>query len=564
MERISTRTKILLACFAVLVYAAGLFVTVMEIDAAQYAAMSRQIAASGNFWTSLLKPAGYLDKPPLIFFVSAVFFKLFGVSTAVYKLPSLLVMLLGFFSTYRLAKLFYGGRVGVLSAVILCSCEGIIFFTNDVRTDALLTGAVVFSVWQIAEFLQTRKKRFFIGGFAGIAFAMLAKGPIGVMVPFLAIGSYLAWKRDFGMFFKWYWLLGALIVLTLLSPMLWGLYSEYGWDGIEFYFWTQSFGRITGQSVWRDSSGYFYFVHTFLWAFLPWMLIAYYAVGEHAVKAVKNRFDPASAADLLFLGGTVFPFVALSFSHYKLPHYIFVIFPFAAVLTARTVLRLAEERGAEKAGAVFFQVQRVVGILIVVFAAVCLTAFFPCKNPVVWASLAFTSAAMFYFFSKKHPPLVRLVLPSLWAILGFGVMMNLHFFPELLRYQGGSNAASYVRTHHVPPDHFYAYRFSNYSVEFYAPGAVPVLDSLEARRVLGSREAWIYVQKDGLRSLEDMGFVPVSVDSFPNVHVSKITGKFLFFKTRPASTGVQYLLHFVPRTDAPPMGTEPRGGVQQP
>jgi 4-amino-4-deoxy-L-arabinose transferase-like glycosyltransferase len=546
MEYISTRTKILIACLAAFVYCAGLFVTVMDIDAAQYASMSCQIAASKDFWTALLKPAGYLDKPPLLFFLSAVSFKVLGVSTMAYKLPSLLLTVLGFYGTYRLGKLLYGKRIGVLSAVILCSCEGIIFFTNDVRTDAILTGAVVLSVWQIAEFIETRRARFFLGGCIGIALAMLAKGPIGLMVPVLAIGSYCAGRRNFRMFFKWYWPLGGLIVIALLSPMLWGLYSQYGWHGIGFYFWTQSFGRITGQSSWRDTSGYFFFVHTFLWAFLPWMLLAYYSIGSHAVNLIKNRFDAAHSNDMLLLGGTVFPFIALSCSHYKLPHYIFVIFPLVAILTAKTLFELVEKQQMRKTCAVFIHTQRVVCILTWVFAFVCLTVFFPCANPIVWILVALVAFATFYFSSKKQTPFVRLVVPSVWAIFGLNLMINVHFFPELMKFQGGSNAATSIHNHHIPADRLYCYGAHNYSIEFYTHKKLPVLDSAGVFKILQRNDAWIYTERDGYRSILRMGYTPVVVDSFPNVHVAKVTGKFLFFGTRPAVSGRQYLLHSVP------------------
>jgi 4-amino-4-deoxy-L-arabinose transferase-like glycosyltransferase len=543
MENISLRTKILLAGCAALVYGAGLSVTVMDIDAAQYASMSCQIAASRHFWTSLLQPAGYLDKPPLLFFLSAVSFKVLGVSTVSYKIPSFLMMLLGFYATYRLGALLYNRRIGVLAAAVLCSCEGIIFFTNDVRTDAILTGTVVFSVWQIAEFIETGRAAFFLGGTFGVALAMLAKGPIGLMVPVLAVGSYVAGKRRFRMFLKWYWPVGGLIVLFLLMPMLWGLYSQYGWRGIRFYFWTQSFGRITGQSSWRDTSGYFYFVHTFLWAFLPWMLLAYYSIGDHAVRAIKNRFDPANANDLLLLGGTVFPFVALSCSHYKLPHYIFVIFPLAAILTAKTMCELIDAPHEKKAYRIFLHTQQVCCILMWVFALVCMTVFFPCKNPVVWLLAVTACAATFRFSSKKRSPFARLVLPSLWAIFGMNIVVNLHLFPQLMSFQGGSNAATSIRRNHVPLDRVFGYRAQDHSIEFYTRRTIPLLDSIQTRDTLRSQDVWIYTGRDGYRSIREMGFLPAVVDSFPDFHVSKVTMKFLFFKTRSAMLGWQYILH---------------------
>jgi 4-amino-4-deoxy-L-arabinose transferase-like glycosyltransferase len=551
MENVSTRTKILLGALVVLVYGAGLFVTVMDIDAAQYASMSCRIALGKDFWAALLMPQGYLDKPPLLFFLSALCFKIFGVSTAAYKLPSLLMTMLGMYATYRLGKLLYDRRTGLLAAVVLCSCEGFIYFTNDVRTDAVLAGAVIFAVWQITEFLYSRKVRFFWGGCVGIGLAMLAKGPIGLMVPVLAMGSFLAGKRQFRMFFKWYWLAGAAIVCVMLMPMLWGLYAQYGLHGIKFYFWTQSFGRITGQSSWRDTSGYFFFVHTFLWAFLPWMLLAYFAIGDCAVKAVRCGFAPARASDTMLLGGTILPFLALSCSHYKLPHYIFVIFPLVAILTARTIVELVDTQQRKTAYNVFLNIQRVVSILMWVFALVCLTVFFPCANPLVWIAVAVPAVATFYFMSKRQSRFARLVLPSLWAIFGISLMINMYFFPELMKFQGGSNAAASIVRQHVPPDRLFCYRAHDHSIDFYTHREIPVLDSAQVVQTLRNREAWIYTERAGYQSIVAMGYSPLAVDSFPSFHVTKVNGRFLFFKTRPAMTGTQYIFHSVPRYVTP-------------
>jgi 4-amino-4-deoxy-L-arabinose transferase-like glycosyltransferase len=57
--------------------------------------------------------------------------------------------------------------------------------TNDVRTDTILTGAIVFSIWTLYEFFQSGKWFYFFVGCIGVAFAILAKGPIGLMLPVL-------------------------------------------------------------------------------------------------------------------------------------------------------------------------------------------------------------------------------------------------------------------------------------------------------------------------------------------------------------------------------------------
>jgi 4-amino-4-deoxy-L-arabinose transferase-like glycosyltransferase len=604
MQILSRRTITLLLALGASVYLFGLFIPVMDIDAAQYASISREMSESGRYLTVFDRGQNYLDKPPLLFWLSALSFKLLGVSTAAYKLPSLLFILLGFYATFRLAARLFDRRTGLLSAALLASCEAFIYFTNDVRTDALLAASVIVAIWQIVEFSISKKPMHFLFGFLGIALAMLSKGPIGLMVPALALGSYFVGKRDFRMLFKWYWLAGAALVLVFLSPMLWGLYRQFGMQGIKFYFWTQSFGRLTGENVFKDSTGYFFFVHTFLWAFLPWMLLAYYGIGVqiYRVGAKKNSPAVSGASALtptdipnsprkaglkqgplsaevraeapetvgmeaeemthegqknkekiadrgrqwLLLGGFILPFIAFSLSHYKLPHYIFVIFPLVAILTARTILELVDDPKKRKVCDVFYWTQLVLCMCAWVFALVCMTIFFPCANVGVWCACAVSGFGTFFYTSKKYDTLTRLVLPSICAILGVNLMLNGHFFPKLLTYQSGYKAACIVRERTIPKDRFFAYRIKSGSADFYLERTVPCLDSAGLAETLKKGVAWIYTEAQGITLMQGMGYSPDVMDSIAHKHITKVTSKFLFFKTRDKTVGKHYVVRVDP------------------
>jgi 4-amino-4-deoxy-L-arabinose transferase-like glycosyltransferase len=546
MKTISLRIKISLAVLASAVYVAGLFVPVMDIDASTYAFMSRVVASSAHFWKALLEPPGFLDKPPLLFFLSALSFKTFGVSTFAYKLPSLLVILLGFYSTFRLGSLLYDRRTGTLAAVMLCCCQGFIFFTNDVRTDALLAGMVIFAVWQLAAFLKTKRAVNFFGGFCGIALAMLAKGPLGLVVPAVAIGSFIIASRNWRLLFKWYWIAGLLLTGALLMPMLIGLYREYGWYGIRSFFWTQSFGRITGESQWNNGSDYFFFVHTFLWSFLPWSFFACYAVAEAALRSIKNRFRPACASDVLLLGGTIIPFAALSLSHYKLPHYIFPLFPFFAVLTARTIHAALDPHGAKGPRRYLLIAQITCCTLGALFGLYVLAIVFPCRNIVLWPVFMAPLIAAGYYCQARCGIFVRTVVAPCFAILGVNLILNGWFYPHLLSYQGGSNAAAVLQRRHAPTALIRDYRVFGASADFYTGTAIPAIDSAALRAQLTSVERWIYTDSAGRAAIAGTGKRILSEDSFPNYRVSMVTPRFLYYKTRPAEVRTRYVLHTLP------------------
>ena len=113
----------------------GANLDVMEVDAAQYASISLEMLKSGEFLQVLDRGQDYLDKPPLLFWLSAVSFKFFGVGSWQYKLPSILFSLLAIFSTFKLGKRLYNAKIGHHAAMILGGSLAMIMISNDIKTD---------------------------------------------------------------------------------------------------------------------------------------------------------------------------------------------------------------------------------------------------------------------------------------------------------------------------------------------------------------------------------------------------------------------------------------------
>src|SRR5687767_13622717 len=87
-----------------LVYAAGLFIPIMEPDAAVYAQVSMEMHDRGDYISIYHKGIDWLDKPHFPFWATALSFQIFGVNTLAYKLPAVIFVLLAAFYTYLFAK----------------------------------------------------------------------------------------------------------------------------------------------------------------------------------------------------------------------------------------------------------------------------------------------------------------------------------------------------------------------------------------------------------------------------------------------------------------------------
>ena len=394
------RTIILLLIIQIIYFLGAVLIALMDNDATQYATIAMQMCESGSFLEVAYRNSDYLDKPPLLFWLSSLSFSAFGVSQFAYRLPSLIINVLGIYATFKLAELLYGKHVALLAALIYASAFGIVLFNHDVRTDTMLTAFVIFSIWQLMVYIKNGKIVNFVFGFAGIGMAMLVKGPIGLMVPTIAIGCQLIYSKQWKFVFQWRWLIGLLIILIILSPMLVGLYNQHGIEGIEFYFWTQSFGRLTGENVWVNTSGSLFFVHSFLWSFLPWTLLALVAY-IRKWKIVIRDVRSTRTEEILTLGGITLVFIAMSLSQYKLPHYIFVVYPLIAILTASLINDFVQDRNRINLLKAIPVTQNIVNLLIwVVIIFVCLFVF-PLSSIFIWAMILMLLASFIVSIINK-------------------------------------------------------------------------------------------------------------------------------------------------------------------
>ncbi len=543
------------AIFAV--YIISGFIDVMDVDAAQYASIAREMLERGDWLHVTNRYKDYLDKPPLLFWLSAISFKLFGISNFAYKLPSLLFAVLGIFSTYKLGKLLYSEKTGMLAALIFASCQAMFLITNDVRTDTILTGAIIFSIWNIAAFNQNGKWTSLLAGFTGIALAMLAKGPIGLMAPAMAFGSHFVLRREWKRIFRWQWIVGLLIIIILLSPMLLGLYQQFdmypekGISGIRFYLWDQSFGRLTGDNPFINSqqkpqqADPFFFIHSFLWAFLPWSLFFIFGFWQKLKTIFLSKFSLNGNEEAITSGGFTLVFIAMSLSDYKLPHYIFIVFPFAAIISADYLLRIFENAEKKKHQRILGVVQSLTIVLIwLVILALCIYSF-PIKNVFLFAGLIIFLALTFYFIIIKSEPLQKFITASLVTMVGANFILSAHLYTILLSYQSAVSAGRFIESKHVPNEQFVCYNSGGHSLDFYSKRIVPWIQSPEnVNERIQNGEVWVFTNEEGKKIFEKEKISTDSVILYSDYKVSMLSLPFMRPAEREKMLQKKYLLRF--------------------
>ena len=339
-EFLPNRIYFILFSLLGIVYVTGLFVPLMDKDSSHYAGIALRMHLTGDYTTLMDQKGNYLDKPHLLFWLAAFCYKIVGVSAFAYKLPSFLFTLVGTYSTYRLGKILYTHETGKLAALIVASSFAYILANNDVRMDAILTACIVFTSWQLVEFVHTKSVRSIAGAALGMALGFSAKGHIALFTPAVAIVCYILYRKEWRIVLNPKWLLLALLFALFTVPVVYSYYLQYNLhpeievrgkkniDGVRFILFSQSIDRFSGTMGLKLKNDYTFLLHSFLWAFAPWSIIAYISVAGR----IKNFF--ARREEWLTTGCFIIVLLVFSLSEYKLPHYVNILFPFASIMAA--------------------------------------------------------------------------------------------------------------------------------------------------------------------------------------------------------------------------------------
>lgn len=387
----------------------------------------------------------YLDKPHLQFWLCALSYKIFGVTTFAYKFPSFLFTILGTYSTYRLGKSLYNADIGKLASLIVASAFAYMLANTDVRMDAILTACIVFATWQLVEFVQHKKLLNIAGGALGLALGFCTKGHIAVFTPAVSIFFYILYKKEWRIFYNWKWLILFILFGLFISPVVYCYYLQYNLhpekivrgkdhiNGVKFILLNQSVERFSGGMGSDAKNDRLFFLHSFLWAFAPWSIVGYITFFTR-LKTFFHRRE-----EWLTTGVFTVMLITISLSGFKLPHYLNIVFPTTAVMAASFIL---SKRSLPKWIRAIFIIQLTAAALLLLLIAIINIWAFPVKNTWIIAGVVILLALVFYFIkSGQYDRLQKAIAISVAAMIFSFFLLNSNFYPQLLTYQGGNQLA---------------------------------------------------------------------------------------------------------------------------
>ncbi|MEB3339975.1 glycosyltransferase family 39 protein [Okeania sp.] len=346
-----------------------------------FAEAARQMVETGDWITPYFNGETRFDKPPLIYWLMAISYHIFGVNEWSVRLPSAIsgtvLMSFGFYVLYkygyyqknkslkmRLLIAWIGavmialnpetiawGRVGVSDMLLTgCMCSALLAFfmgyvsqptkNTDIyqqNNSEILRENVLYTPNE--NQLLTPKKsplfnKWYLIFYILISLAVLTKGPVGIVLPGIIIGSFLLYLGNFWQICQeiniWR---GILIFITITFPWYFLVTLENGKEYIDSFFGYHNFERFTSVVNNHQGPWYFYFLIVLI-GFAPWSVYLPVAIARTKFwqRSYWRRKPRTEQLGLFAFFWFICIFIFFSISATKLPSYVLPLMPAAAIL----------------------------------------------------------------------------------------------------------------------------------------------------------------------------------------------------------------------------------------
>src|SRR2546425_1186959 len=304
-------------------------------DEPRFALVAKEMWARGDYSVLSLNNHLYTDKPPLFFWAINGFGRLLGgIDEWAARLPSAVSAVLALLLIERLGAWLYDRRTGLLAALVFATSLQILergrWASIDMTLNLFVLSAVVLLWRGRAEQGGGRTRIAF--AWVMMALATLAKGPVGLILPILAVLPSAFIERDFRSARRMFSPIGT--ALFLLISLSW--FGLFAWRlGLRYALWVlmhQNVERYVG--AWNATHPVWYYLWRFPLGFFPWIVFLPWGIAQALSREDRER----RSAALLLVTWIASILLFFSFSTGKRGVYIIPLYPAAAILVARQAL----------------------------------------------------------------------------------------------------------------------------------------------------------------------------------------------------------------------------------
>ena len=326
-------------------------------DEPRYAQVAREMYLRGDMVTPTLGGHTWFEKPALLYWMMMASYRLFGVSEWAARLGPALS---GLFTTFLL---YWMGRrieraaqtdkgendgLGLWSGAAAAASAGMIVFSRGASFDVVVTMTMTAALacFFVAEIeVNEKRRRWLLAGFyAAIGASLLAKGLVGIVIPFGIIGLYYLLRREWprkAVFLSLLW--GMPLALAIAATWYAPVIARHGWTFVDEFFIQHHFARFISDKY-HHPQGFYFYVPIILMLALPWT--AFFVTGLVSARRWNWREQTIESKTRIFaLAWMVAPVLFFSISKSKLPGYILPALPGAMLLVGERLTRFI--RGGE-------------------------------------------------------------------------------------------------------------------------------------------------------------------------------------------------------------------------
>lgn len=265
----------------------------------------------GHWIVPRLDGAPYVEKPPLLYWIEAAFFMVFGIHIWAARLISVLAALGTCVFLWKALSRILPRQTAICSALILASSPGWILMAHVATFDMLLAATTGSALAAFLLGLETGRRGWLTAAWLAAALAFLAKGPVGPVLIGLTVFGWLLATHRIRRIRELFEPIGTIGFIVLAGS--WTLLAAARQPGfLHEFWWVEQFGRFLGTRVPQDySSGPWWFYVPWLAAgAFPWSL-AWLPTSRQLVARLTPIERRVSCFGLVWTG-TVFIFFSLS------------------------------------------------------------------------------------------------------------------------------------------------------------------------------------------------------------------------------------------------------------
>lgn len=318
-------------------------------DEGRYAEIAREMVVNHQYIVPHLDGVIYFEKPPMIYWLTALSLKIFGFNIWAARLPNPVLSIIGVWFVYIVCRIVYQKRRVSLWAALITGTS--ILYLGGGRYLNLDAGVAFFltitmlSFWASRQYRQTswQANIWLLNAFIFSGLAVMTKGLIGIVFPMMIIGLWALIVGKYRLLLDYRLYLGLIVVLIISVPWIVAVNNEHP-EFFHYYVIVQQILRYATDEQGRQMSKFVYF-GIFIIAFFPW-----FGFLPQVFKSVFTKFKTRKRHEnewFLFVWGMAI-LLFFAFSKSILMGYLIPIVTPFAILIARRIDKILNESRLRK------------------------------------------------------------------------------------------------------------------------------------------------------------------------------------------------------------------------